>query len=66
MVRNGMIEIPDLTGKDIGSALLRPALAQADADGLPGYLETAEESNAAFYRKHGFETVRHGVVPLRR
>jgi ribosomal protein S18 acetylase RimI-like enzyme len=54
---------PDYAGIGIGSSLLVPTLAQADADGLPCYLETAEERNVAFYRKHGFETVRHGTVP---
>lgn len=54
---------PDYAGKGIGSALLRPILAQADADGLPCYLETAEERNVAYYHKHGFETLRHGLVP---
>ncbi len=54
---------PDYAGKGIGSALLRPILAEADANGVPCYLETAEERNVAFYQKHGFETVRHGTVP---
>lgn len=54
---------PDYSGKGIGSSLLRPILAQADADSLPCYLETAEERNVAFYQRHGFETIRHGTVP---
>lgn len=54
---------PDYAGKGIGSALLRPILAQADADGLPCYLETAEARNVGYYHKHGFETLRHGSVP---
>jgi ribosomal protein S18 acetylase RimI-like enzyme len=54
---------PDYSGKGIGSALMKPILAQADAEGLPCYLETAEERNVAFYQKHGFETVRHGTIP---
>lgn len=54
---------PDYAGTGIGSALLRPILAQADADRLPCYLETAEERNVAFYQKHEFETVRHGTIP---
>ncbi len=54
---------PEHSGKGIGSALMRPILAQADANGLPCYLETAEERNVTYYQKHGFETVRHGAVP---
>lgn len=54
---------PDHSGKGVGSALMRPILAQADADGLPCYLETAEERNVGYYLKHGFETIRHGAVP---
>ena len=54
---------PDYSGKGIGGSLLRPILAEADGEGLPCYLETAEERNVAFYQKHGFETVRQGAVP---
>lgn len=54
---------PDYGGKGIGSALLRPILAAADSEGVPCYLETAEERNVAFYQQHGFETIRHGTVP---
>jgi ribosomal protein S18 acetylase RimI-like enzyme len=53
---------PDCSGQGIGSSLLKPIFAEADAEGLPCYLETAEERNVGFYRKHGFETVRHGTV----
>jgi GNAT superfamily N-acetyltransferase len=53
---------PDYSGKGIGGSLLRTILAEADMEGLPCYLETAEEGNVAFYQKHGFETVRHGTV----
>lgn len=49
---------PPHQGKGIGSALIAPTLAQADAAGLPCYLETAQERNLAFYRRHGFD-VRH-------
>ena len=54
---------PDYSGKGIGGSLLRPILAEADGEGFPCYLETAEGRNVAFYQKHGFETVRHGTVP---
>lgn len=54
---------PDYGGEGIGGSLLRPILAEADAEGLHCYLETAEERNVSFYQKHGFETIRHGTVP---
>lgn len=54
---------PNHGGKGIGSSLMRPILALADEEGLPCYLETAEEGNVAFYRRHGFEVLRHGTVP---
>lgn len=54
---------PGQSGQGIGSALMQPVLAEADRDGLPCYLETAEESNVGFYEKHGFETIRSGTAP---
>jgi GNAT superfamily N-acetyltransferase len=47
----------------IGGRLLGPILTRADAEGLPCYLETESEPNAAFYRKHGFEALTAEVVP---
>jgi ribosomal protein S18 acetylase RimI-like enzyme len=46
---------PPFQGQGVGSTLISPTLALADADGLPCYLETTKERNVAFYRKHGFE-----------
>lgn len=54
---------PEHQGKGIGGALMRPILASADAEGLPCYLETDNEMNVPFYRKHGFEVVNEGEVP---
>ena len=48
---------PDHQGKGLGGALLQPALAKADQEGLPCYLETLEEKNLAFYGRHGFEVL---------
>lgn len=47
----------------LGSALLAPALLQADQAGLPCYLETFERQNLLFYRRHGFEVAVHQVQP---
>ena len=46
---------PAHQGKGHGSALLRPMLAQADAEGVGAYLESSKESNIAFYARFGFE-----------
>lgn len=42
-------------GTGLGSALLELGASQADAAGIPCYLETGTESNVAFYSKRGFE-----------
>jgi GNAT superfamily N-acetyltransferase len=45
-----------------GTALLEPALARADAEGLPAYLETQKEANLAYYGRFGFEEVQRVEV----
>ncbi len=54
---------PAQHGKGIGGRLLVPALAQADREGVPCYLETETEGNVAFYQKRGFHVVSDGLVP---
>ena len=46
---------PDVQGTGLGSALVELGTEQADKAEIPCYLETATESNVAFYRKRGFE-----------
>jgi ribosomal protein S18 acetylase RimI-like enzyme len=46
---------PDLQGTGFGSQLIMAGTKQADAAGLPSYLETATENNVAFYKRRGFE-----------
>ncbi len=46
---------PELQGTGLGSALIERGSSQADAAHIPCYLETASESNVAFYTKRGFE-----------
>ncbi|MFE0190100.1 GNAT family N-acetyltransferase [Streptomyces sp. NPDC058989] len=48
---------PAAQGQGHGAALLRSGLAQADAAGLPAYLESSKPSNLPFYEHFGF-TVR--------
>ncbi|MEV4410732.1 GNAT family N-acetyltransferase [Catellatospora sp. NPDC049609] len=41
-------------GRGLGSLLLSDALVRYDAAGLPVYLESSNERNLSFYRRHGF------------
>ncbi len=47
----------------IGSALLKPMLAQADTEQVPIYLETHNPRNVEFYEKNGFCVAGEGRVP---
>jgi ribosomal protein S18 acetylase RimI-like enzyme len=53
---------PEHQGKGFGGAAIRAGLAQADADHLPAYLETATKGNLALYRSLGFEVVANWSV----
>ncbi len=50
-------------GQGVGSSLVAPMLARAEAEGLPCYLETMKEINVAFYEKHGFQVVVEDDLP---
>lgn len=54
---------PPHQGKGVGSTLIRPMLARADAEGRRCYLETAKERNVTFYRSHGFEVGAEDDIP---
>lgn len=49
---------PAMHSRGVGSALLRHALARADADGVPAYLESSNPRNIDLYQRHGFEILR--------
>ncbi|MER6912507.1 GNAT family N-acetyltransferase [Streptomyces sp. NPDC000594] len=51
---------PAVQGQGQGGALMRSGLAQADAAGMPAYLESSKEANLPVYEHFGF-TVRHEV-----
>jgi len=46
---------PDRQGHGLGSALMKIGTDQADAAGLPCYLETMTDEDVAYYSKRGFE-----------
>ena len=54
---------PERQGEGLGRALLDPALARADRDRLPTYLETTKERNLTFYGRFGFEMVQEVSIP---
>jgi GNAT superfamily N-acetyltransferase len=61
--------LPDMQGRGLGSALLRPTLERCDQEGLPAYLEASTERNAALYERLGFQLTDElrigGSPPLR-
>lgn len=54
---------PARQGEGIGSALIGPVLAAADAGSAPAYLETATARNVLLYERHGFDVVEELVLP---
>jgi len=54
---------PDAQRRGAGRAAVEAGLARIASDGLPCFLETATETNIAFYRKLGFEVVEEWALP---
>lgn len=46
---------PTKTGRGLGAALMKHALAKVDEAGLPAYLESSNPRNISLYERHGFE-----------
>jgi ribosomal protein S18 acetylase RimI-like enzyme len=55
--------LPAMQGKGVGSALLQPVLEICDRDKIPACLETSEEKNVVFYKKHGFIVKNELIIP---
>jgi ribosomal protein S18 acetylase RimI-like enzyme len=48
---------PRAQGRKLGEALMQPALARCDRDGLPAYLESSNPRNIPFYERLGFRVL---------
>ena len=59
---NVVSTLPSRQGRGLGSAILQPVLAEADAEGLPCYLESSNPRNISLYLRHGFTET--GELPL--
>jgi ribosomal protein S18 acetylase RimI-like enzyme len=55
---------PPRQGQGVGGSIIQPVLRRADMERLPCYLETGKEIDVRFYRKHGFEVLTEGDLPL--
>ncbi|MBW4718082.1 GNAT family N-acetyltransferase [Saccharothrix sp. SC076] len=54
---------PDRQGRGLGTAVISPGLAAADAAGSPAYLETSTDRNVRLYRRLGFEVTTEVRLP---
>jgi GNAT superfamily N-acetyltransferase len=61
--------LPEMQGRGLGGALMRPTLERCDQESLPVYLEASSERSAALYERLGFQLIRElrvgGSPPLR-
>ena len=48
---------PSQQGQGLGGELIKPILTRADSSRVPCYLESTNERNLTFYKRHGFEIV---------
>jgi GNAT superfamily N-acetyltransferase len=55
--------LPEWQRRGIGTRLLQPLLARADAEGVPCYLETQTADNVRLYERQRFEVIHEGEVP---
>jgi ribosomal protein S18 acetylase RimI-like enzyme len=59
---------PDMQGRGLGSALMRPTLNRCDREAVPAYIEASSVRSAALYERLGFQHVKElrvgGSPPL--
>jgi len=53
----GLAVDPSQKQRGVGSALLKPFVEKANAENMPVYLETHDETNVAYYQRTGFSLV---------
>lgn len=46
---------PDMQGRGLGGALMRPTLDRCDREGVSAYIEASSERSAALYERLGFQ-----------
>ncbi|HEV7937167.1 MAG TPA: GNAT family N-acetyltransferase [Solirubrobacteraceae bacterium] len=49
---------PDMQGRGLGSALMRPTLDRCDREGMRAYIEASSERSAVLYERLGFRHVK--------
>jgi GNAT superfamily N-acetyltransferase len=54
---------PELQGKGLGTALLRPVIERCDRDGVPAYLEASSPRSRTCYLRQGFEVTEEFEFP---
>lgn len=54
---------PDHQGRGLGAALMARTFDEADAVGVPCYLETSDRRALSIHLHHGFDIIEQGVVP---
>jgi GNAT superfamily N-acetyltransferase len=54
--------LPAARGRGVASALIRPLLCRAEANGLPAWTETVTPGNVALYEHMGFKVVASAAV----
>jgi GNAT superfamily N-acetyltransferase len=53
---------PSVERESVRTALIEPVLARADAEGLPCYVETFNDKELPFYKRHGFRIAGSGKI----
>lgn len=59
----GLVTDPNAQRKGVGSALLKVLTDRADAENMPVYLETHDQSNVAYYERFGFTLIHTDKIP---